>query len=100
MTAKKMIELVQQHHPHMGETEILMLLNDAKDEFCERTEIVKSSSTTFNTTAGQIQYDLSLAADVPTTGGILKINKVWVGDSTNPLLATRLQGPLKIKDTG
>lgn len=98
MTAKKMIELVQQHHPHMGETEILMLLNDAKDEFCERTEIVKSFSTSFTTVAGQLKYDLLLAADVPTTGGILKINKVWVGDSANPLLATRLQGPLKIRD--
>jgi hypothetical protein len=98
MTAKNMIELVQQHHPHMGETEILILLNDAKDEFCERTEITKSLSSTFNTVAGQLHYDFLLAGDTPTTGGVLKINKVWVGSSGNSLLASRLQGPLKIKD--
>ena len=33
MTLKEMIELVQQHHPHMGETEIVKLLNRAKDDF-------------------------------------------------------------------
>ena len=43
MTAKEMIELVQQHHPHMGETEIVKLLNRAKNDFCAKTEILKTT---------------------------------------------------------
>ena len=39
MTAKQMIELIQQHHPHISETEALLLLNEAKDELCEEAEI-------------------------------------------------------------
>ena len=38
-----MIELVQQHHPDMGDTEIRLLLNRAADDFCAKTEIVKHS---------------------------------------------------------
>ena len=98
MTAKQMIELVQQHHPHINETEALLLLNDVKNEFCENTEITKGVNLTFLTVAGQLKYDLFLAADVPTSGGILKISKVWVGDEGSGILASRLQGPLKIKD--
>ena len=69
MTAKKMIELLQQHHPHIGETEALILLNQAKDDFCEDTEMGKTQST-FTTTVNQLVYDdAELAAD----GTILKI---------------------------
>ena len=46
MTTKEMIELIQQHHPHMGEKEIINRLNRVKDDFCARTEIVKDSYTT------------------------------------------------------
>ena len=45
MTAKEMIELVKQHHPHMGEVEVLKLLNRAKDDYCAQTEIVKKRYT-------------------------------------------------------
>ena len=63
MTAKKMIELLQQHHPHIGETEALILLNQAKDDFCEDTEMVKTQST-FTTTVTQLVFDdAELAAD-------------------------------------
>ena len=34
MKTKEMIELVQQHHPHLGEVEAIKLLNRAKDDFC------------------------------------------------------------------
>ena len=74
MTAKKMIELLQQHHPHIGETEALILLNQAKDDFCEDTEMVKTQST-FTTTVNQLVYDdAELAAD----GTILKILNVFL----------------------
>ena len=40
-----MIELIQQHHPHMGDNEIRIALNRASDHFCAATEIVKKSWT-------------------------------------------------------
>ena len=94
MTAKQMIELIQQHHPHIGETEALLLLNQAKDDFCQDTEMVKTHFT-FTTTAGTMLYDKSLAAD----GSILKILNVWIGDSGSEIKAPRLQGTLNIKDS-
>ena len=67
MTTKEMI--VHQHHPHMQETEIIKLLNRAKDDFCAKTEIVKDSYT-FNTVANQRYYDID--------NRILKIKSVWL----------------------
>ena len=32
MTTKEMLELVKQHHPHLGEKEALSLLNRAKEQ--------------------------------------------------------------------
>ena len=69
MTTKEMIELVHQHHPHMQETEVIKLLNRAKDDFCAKTEIVKDSYT-FNTVANQRYYDID--------NRILKIKSVWL----------------------
>ena len=94
MTAKQMIELIQQHHPHIGETEALLLLNQSKDDFFQDTEMVKTQST-FTTTANTLLYDRDLAAD----GKILKILDVWIGDSGNEIKAFRLQGTLNIKDS-
>lgn len=95
MTAKQMIELIQQHHSHIGETEALLLLNQAKDDFCQDTEMVKTQ-TTFTTTANQLIYDdAQLAAD----GTILKVLDVWIGDSGSEIKASRLQGTLNIKDS-
>ena len=94
MTAKQMIELIQQHHPHIGETEALLLLNQSKDDFCQDTEMVKTQST-FTTTADTLLYDEDLAAD----GKILKILDVWIGDSGSEIKASRLQGTLNIKDS-
>tara|TARA_R110002020_G_scaffold69803_1_gene181624 strand:- start:109 stop:396 length:288 start_codon:yes stop_codon:yes gene_type:complete len=94
MTAKQMIEMLQQHHPHIGETEALLLLNQAKDDFCEDTEMVKSQST-FSTVVNQLLYDRDLAAD----GKILKVLDVWIGDSGSEIKAPRLQGTLNIKDS-
>ena len=76
MTAKEMIELVQQHHPHMGEVEIVKLLNRAKDDFCARTEIVKDSYTT-STVANQRYYKLDTK--------IIKIQSIWLNDVEIPM---------------
>ena len=56
MTAKQMIELIQQHHPHISETEALLLLNEAKDEFCEETEMSKTVISSVTTVANQLLY--------------------------------------------
>tara|TARA_R100000742_G_C4175622_1_gene12428 strand:+ start:150 stop:413 length:264 start_codon:yes stop_codon:yes gene_type:complete len=85
MQTKEMIELVQQHHPHMGEVEVIKLLNRAKDEFCERTEIYKKTNSN-STTAGTRWYGLP--------SGLLKIESVFLNDVEIP----RLQGNPIIND--
>ncbi len=40
-----MSELVKQHHPHMGQTEVRKLLNRAIDDFSLRTGVVETSWT-------------------------------------------------------
>ena len=77
MTTKEMIELVQQHHPHLGEVEIIKLLNRAKDDFCAKTEIVKDTYTS-TTVANQRYYTLD--------DKIIKINSVWLNDVKIPML--------------
>jgi len=77
MEVKEMIELIQQHHPHMGEVEAIKLLNRAKDDFCARTEIVKDSYTT-STVANQRYYTLDKK--------LLKIKSVWLNDVEIPKL--------------
>ena len=85
MTTKEMIELVQQHHPHMGEVEIVKLLNRAKDDFCEETEIYKKT-TQQSTVANTRWYS------IPT--GITQIEEVYFDDVIIP----RLQGNPIIND--
>jgi hypothetical protein len=86
MQTKEMIELVQQHHPHMGEVEIIKLLNRAKDEFCERTDIYKKTDATLDTVADTRWYT------IPT--GLLKIEEVYFDD----VKISRLQGNPIIND--
>ena len=86
MQLKEMIELVQQHHPHMGETEIVKLLNRAKDEFCEETEIYKKTDSTIDTVADTRWYT------IPT--GLLKIDEVYLDNVRIP----KMQGNPKIED--
>ena len=88
MTIKEMLELVKQHHPHMGQTEIVKLLNRAKYDFCSRTEIVKDSFTT-TTVANQRYYTLD--------NNILKIKEVYLNDVKIPRLSGK---PTIDDDTG
>jgi hypothetical protein len=73
----EMIELVQQHHPHMGQTEIVKLLDRAKNDFCAKTEIVKDSYTG-TTVANQRYYDIDAR--------IIKIKNIWLNDVLIPRL--------------
>ena len=71
----EMIELVQQHHPHMGQTEIIKLLDRAKDDFCAKTEIVKDTYTG-TTVANQRYYDID--------SRIIKIKDIYLNDVLIP----------------
>mgnify|MGYP003111519990 CR=1 FL=1 len=86
MKLKEMIEKVQQHHPHLGETEIVKLLNRTKDIFCEDTGIYKKTDATIDTVADQRWYDIP--------SGLIKIEEVYFDDVKIP----RLQGNPRIND--
>tara|TARA_R110002051_G_scaffold314550_2_gene391725 strand:- start:336 stop:611 length:276 start_codon:yes stop_codon:yes gene_type:complete len=85
MTTKEMIELVQQHHAHMGEQEVIKLINRAKNDFCARTEIVKDTFTA-ETDANKRYYNLDKR--------ILRIQSVWLND----VLISRMIGKPIIDD--
>ena len=72
-----MIELVKQHHPHIGDTEVIKMLNRVKDDFCARTEIVRDSYTS-DTVADQRYYTLD--------NRIIKILDIWLNDVKIPRL--------------
>ena len=77
MTQKQLIELIQQHHPGMGETEIRLALNRAQDDYCAKTELIKETYTQ-NSVAGQRYYTID--------SQIIKITSVQVNDVTIPRL--------------
>lgn len=97
MTSKQLIELVQQHHPHMGETEILLLLNQSMREFCEDTKMLASSNVTIDTVSGTRWYTLP-DFNTNTLGAfameLLSIKEVYLDDVKIP----RLQGNPIIED--
>jgi len=81
----ELIELVQQHHVDMGETEIRKALNRAQNDYCARTELIKETYVQ-NSVAGQRYYNLD--------NNILKITRVQINDVEIP----RLQGDPLIDD--
>ena len=88
MSIKEMLELIQQHHPHIGETEAIRLLNRAKDDFCTKSELIKDSYTS-QTVADQRYYSLD--------NNIIKIQSVWLNDVQIPKLTGK---PIIDDDTG
>jgi hypothetical protein len=57
MTQQQLVEMVQQHHPNMSETQILLYLNSALEEFCRKTRIINSAFQ-FTTVQDKRYYDL------------------------------------------
>jgi hypothetical protein len=57
MKLQQMIDQVKKHHPELGTNEIIHLLNQASDEFCQRT-LILDEATQFNTVADQRFYGL------------------------------------------
>lgn len=59
MTQKELIETIQQHHSHVGETQIRKALNRAQDDFAAKTKMVHVGSDNSDTlVAGQRYYNL------------------------------------------
>jgi hypothetical protein len=89
----ELLELVQQHHPDMGETEIRLLANRASDDFCAKTELLKDSYSLGtdvdpdSTTANKRYYTLP--------SEILTIREVYLNNVRIP----RLVGKPIIDDT-
>jgi hypothetical protein len=71
MKLQKMIDMVKKHHPELGNVEIIEMLNQASDEFCQRT-LVLDEATQFTTVSGQRYYGLK--------DGILEIKSVDLRD--------------------
>jgi len=81
-----MIDRIKQHHPHLREKEIRQLINDAQDEFAERTELTKGIAS-ISVSANQRYYAID--------DSISRINKVYFNDLEIP----RLIGDPVIDDT-
>jgi len=73
MTVQQMIELVQQHHPSMGETEIVKMLNLAMADFSIKTRIVKDTVKQAMT-IDKRYYDLASAS--VTMDEVIEIERV------------------------
>ena len=87
MSPKEMLELVQQHHSHIGQTEAFKLLNRAKDDFCAKTELITDSYTVSGgTVVNQRYYTIDPR--------IIKIVDVWLNDVAIP----RIVGKSMIDD--
>ena len=57
MTLQKMLEIVRQHHPNIGETEAIEYFNDALADFSENTSMVKTTFD-FDLVTDQRYYDI------------------------------------------
>ena len=79
MNRIELLELVKQHHAHMGEVEILKLINRALDDFTTETGILKEYVDVQNTVAGQRYY---------TVDKCINIVNVWIDDILIPRIAS------------
>tara|TARA_R110002096_G_scaffold394008_5_gene589146 strand:+ start:1374 stop:1637 length:264 start_codon:yes stop_codon:yes gene_type:complete len=85
MKLRELIELVQQHHPHIGETEAKKLLNRASDDFCAKTDVIDTSWTD-TSIAEQRYYNLGFE--------VLKVRRVDVDGKLIPCII----GPVEETD--
>tara|TARA_R110000751_G_C13743241_1_gene477638 strand:- start:12 stop:299 length:288 start_codon:yes stop_codon:yes gene_type:complete len=76
MTLKQMVEMVQQHHPKIGETQIKIWLNQAQKEISDRTNYGVTETSAFNTASGTKYYDLNSPTGVTLNEDIVSFTKV------------------------
>lgn len=90
MKLQQMIDQVKKHHPELGTNEIIILLNQASDEFSSRT-LILDEATQFTTTANQRYYGLK--------DSILEIKSVDLQDEDgNHVTIKRLMGRPQYRD--
>ena len=77
MNKKELFEWIRMHHPDVNETMLTKLVNRAMDDFCEKTEIIKTAST-LTTTSNQRFYNLA--------NDILKIKELRIDELPIPRL--------------
>ena len=75
MKVQQMIELVQQHHPNMGETEIIKMLNLALDEFVIQTRMIKDVAV-ITTAVDQRHYAFSASSTISDVDDVLEVFRV------------------------
>ena len=78
------IELIQQHHPVMGESEIVSHINRVQQDFTMKTGCNRYLQDVGDTVAGQRYYP-----SIATTILITKVYRLWVDDVLLPRLVTR-----------
>jgi len=76
MTLKQMVEMVQQHHPKIGETQIKIWLNQAQKEISDRTNYGVTETSSFNTVSGTKYYDINSPSGVTLNEDIVSFTKV------------------------
>lgn len=90
MKLQQMIEQVRKHHPELSTNEIVIMLNEAQDEFSARTLILQEA-TQFTTVANQRYYGLK--------DSILEIKSVDLEDEDgNHVTIKRLMGRPQYRD--
>ncbi len=90
MKLQQMIDQVKKHHPELSTNEIIIMLNDAQDEFSSRTLLLEEA-TQFTTIANQRYYGLK--------DSILEVKSVDLTDEDgNAKTIKRLQGRPKYRD--
>ena len=90
MKLQQMIDQVKKHHPELSTNEIIIMLNDAQDEFSSRTLLLEEA-TQFTTVENQRYYGLK--------DSILEVKSVDLTDEDgNAQTIKRLQGRPKYRD--
>lgn len=84
-----LVEMVQQHHPDMGETEVITRANQAIANFCLKTEISRVRQDIGNTVAGQRYYPSISSTPPLSVTGFLKVYNLWLDDVLLPRLLTK-----------
>lgn len=85
MKQRELIELIQQHHPHLRDVEARKLLNRASDDFCSKTDIIDTSWTDL-TVSGQRYYNLGFE--------VLRVKRVDLNGKMIPAII----GPIEETD--
>jgi hypothetical protein len=86
MIQKELIELIQQHHPDMGETECRKALNRAQSQFGSETEIIEDLFT--DTIVAEQRYYKLADSNADSMHPIITIKRVDIEGEVIPRLTS------------